>query len=86
MLNKNCDYCKKELMSEKNADEGFVYSTWCIFHYRKRRDFCSDDCFRKWINDYFKKENVDEVNAVDVAIEALKNAISKRDKIEGVEK
>ena len=42
-VNKSCDECKKIIVS---------YSEFCVFHFQKRRDFCSQDCFFKFIRKY----------------------------------
>jgi hypothetical protein len=47
MMTKKCDNCGKDIES-KNPDS-VGYSEWCVFHYKKRRDFCSDKCFLDFI-------------------------------------
>lgn len=46
-LNKICDECKKEIVSKNNDNFGF--SEWCVYHFKKRRDFCSDMCFLRFV-------------------------------------
>lgn len=52
MINKLCDYCKKEIQPEKDNP----WSEWTIYHFKKRRDFCSKECFKKWIMEYFEND------------------------------
>ena len=42
-IQKTCDECTKEIINKNNDNLG--YSEWCVFHYKKRRDFCSNKCF-----------------------------------------
>ena len=39
---KICDVCKKEVK----------FSEFALFHFRKRRDFCSLECFLNWVSTY----------------------------------
>ena len=57
-LTKTCDSCGKILMSEE--DKEFIFSTWRIYHFKKIRDFCSNECFLKWFKEYFKDKNKDD--------------------------
>lgn len=49
MINKKCDYCNKNI--EGKDDDSIGYSEWCVYHFKKRRDFCSDECFLKFVID-----------------------------------
>ena len=42
----NCDECNK------NIERGF--SEWCVYHHKKRRDFCSLKCIIMWMDEYLK--------------------------------
>ena len=46
-LNKKCDECEKEIKNKTNDNLG--YSEWCVFHFKKRRDFCCDKCFLRFV-------------------------------------
>lgn len=39
---KKCSTCSKPIN----------YSEWCVYHFKKRRDFCSSDCFKKFVSKY----------------------------------
>ena len=41
---KICDECKKEL----------TFGEWCLYHFKKRRDFCSKKCFKSFLDKYFE--------------------------------
>lgn len=46
-ITKTCDECNKEIKNKTNDNLG--YSEWCVFHFKKRRDFCSDKCFLRFV-------------------------------------
>ena len=52
-LKKFCDNCKKEIVS-KYDDFDTGYSEWCLYHYKKRRDFCSKICLKEFIANYME--------------------------------
>jgi len=52
-LNKKCDYCGREITNKDGTSIGF--SQWCVFHFKKRRDFCCDGCFVRYVQERFKK-------------------------------
>lgn len=39
---KVCETCGKNLQ----------FSEWCVYHFNKRRDFCSQECYSKFNNEY----------------------------------
>lgn len=57
---KFCDTCGKEIVGQ-NDEFQTGYSEWCLFHYKKRRDFCSVDCMKKFAMNYFKLSDKEEV-------------------------
>lgn len=52
-----CDNCNKIIAPKELG--GIPWSEWCIYHNKKRRDFCSNDCLKNWIDNYFKDKNMD---------------------------
>jgi len=71
MINKKCDFCKKEIEVKGNAD--YPWSEWAVFHHRKRRDFCCLDCFKKWLLEYCEeKESKDNK---DITVKHLINKL-----------
>lgn len=75
MISKKCDWCKKEIESKGD----YPWSEWCLFHHRKRRDFCSGDCLNNFIDNYFKKDKIKftfeqfETRCKEIAKEITKN-------------
>ena len=51
MINKKCDFCGK-LIEQKEDVLG--YSEFCLYHFQKRRDFCSKNCFKSFFIKYFE--------------------------------
>lgn len=56
-INKTCDECGKILTDSKSSE--FIWSPWRVYHYKKIRDFCSDECFKNWITEYFDKAKIE---------------------------
>jgi 6-pyruvoyltetrahydropterin/6-carboxytetrahydropterin synthase len=40
------------------------YSEWCVFHFKKRRDFCSYECYKKFNDEYNKDKEVEDLRAL----------------------
>jgi hypothetical protein len=57
-ITKICDECNKPIICENGKSE-FVWSPWRLYHHKKIRDFCSDECFKKWIAEYFDKAKIE---------------------------
>ena len=51
---KVCSHCGKQVK----------YSEWCVFHFRKRRDFCSLKCYQDFFNDYNKNKEVEDLRGI----------------------
>lgn len=58
MITKKCDYCGKFIEIKGNAD--YPYSEWCVYHFKKRRDFCCGECMKKWVAKYFDDKETNE--------------------------
>jgi hypothetical protein len=58
-IEKTCDYCKK-IIENKDSDK-IGYSEFCLFHFKKRRDFCSLKCLVNFVNSYFVGKIIDEI-------------------------
>src|SRR3990167_9262001 len=54
MINKKCDLCSKDIES-KEGD--YPWSEWCLYHHKKRRDFCSNKCLKSFVNGYVTEKN-----------------------------
>jgi len=54
-FSKLCDECKEEI---KGKDGRAGYSEWCIFHFTKRRDFCSRKCFLNFVKENFIETHI----------------------------
>lgn len=71
---KFCDICEKEIVSQNDVIQS-GFSEWCVFHYKKRRDFCSVDCMKKFSMDYFnlsdKKEVGDKINEIKLSLDEI---------------
>lgn len=61
-------------MGVSTKEDGFIFSPWRIYHYKKIRDFCSNECFIKWFNDYFKQKSKEKV-----ILETIKLLIDEND-------
>lgn len=53
MISKNCDWCKKEIPFK---DDKYPWSEWCVFHFKKRRDFCSNECLNLFVTSYVEEK------------------------------
>lgn len=51
MLRKTCDNCKIEIKSE---NEKQAFSEWCLYYFKKRRDFCSNKCLFEFVKTYIE--------------------------------
>lgn len=57
---KFCDICEKEIVNQNDVIQS-GFSEWCVFHYKKRRDFCSKNCMKKFVINYFKLSDTKEI-------------------------
>jgi hypothetical protein len=81
-INKKCDSCGKVLMDNNSVD--FEFSPWRLYHFKKIRDFCSNECFINWIVVYFKdikvnKTSEDLLNTILIMIKNFKNMENKNE-------
>ena len=59
---KRCHTCNKAI----------DYSEYCLFHFKKRRDFCSKECYKKFCEEpYFEKEKKESNEHKEIKVEDL---------------